>query len=387
MCINEANDFDDFAIVARRRYASVIVARSRWTHGLASSTEGHYAADMVDEHLSIGPTGTTYYGQTLEQHLLEMQRRAPSATGDFTGLFQQISLAAKIISSQVSKAGLANILGLTGDVNVQGEEVQKLDIFANNTIVRCVQQGGHVCVMGSEEVEHPIQVPPQYPKGKYVLQFDPLDGSGNIDINASIGTIFSVHHRTSAGEGPGTLGDCLQPGRDIVAAGYVIYGSSNMFVYSTGEGVHGFTLDPAIGEFFLSHERLRIPERGDTYSVNEGNYHKWNAGVRGWVDWVKGREDAPHRLRYIGAMVADFHRTLLCGGIFAYPGDAKNPQGKLRLLYEASPLAFVCEAAGGAASNGTSRILDIVPEKLHQRTPLYIGSPDDVSDAIKRIAM
>ncbi len=343
---------------------------------------------MRSEHLSIGPAGPTFYGQTLEQHLLERQRRASGATGDFTGLFQQISLASKIIGSQVSKAGLANILGLTGQVNVQGEEVQKLDVFANETIVRCVQQGGHVCVMGSEEVEEPIPVPPQYPTGKYVLQFDPLDGSGNIDINASIGTIFSVHRRRTAGSGPGTLEDCLQPGRDIVAAGYVIYGSSNMFVYSTGDGAHGFTLDPAIGEYFLSHENLKIPERGRTYSVNEGNYHKWSPGVQRWVDWVKTPQTdrAAYKLRYIGAMVADFHRTLLTGGIFAYPPDTKNAQGKLRLLYEAAPLAFVCEAAGGAASDGSRRILDIEPTQLHQRTPLYIGSRADVEDAVGVIA-
>jgi len=341
---------------------------------------------MVDEHLSVGPTAT-FHGQTLEQHLLSMQRKTQGATGDFTGLFQQISLAAKIIASQVSKAGLANILGLTGETNVQGEEVQKLDIFANNVLVRCVQQGGHVCVMGSEEIEDPIVVPPQYPKGKYVLQFDPLDGSGNIDINASIGTIFSVHHRKTPGNGPGSLEDCLQPGKDIVAAGYVIYGSSNMFVYSAGQGVHGFTFDPGVGEFFLSHENIRIPKRGNTYSVNEGNYHKWSDPVRRWVDWVKKPEGErkAYKLRYIGAMVADVHRTLLRGGIFAYPSDAKNASGKLRLLYEASPLAFVCEHAGGAASDGHRRILEIQPEELHQRTPLYIGSEDDVADAVRMV--
>ena len=343
---------------------------------------------MVDEHLSVGPSGPIYHGTTLEQHLIARQRQTEGATGDFTGLFSQLSLAAKIISSQVSKAGLANVLGLTGEVNVQGEEVQKLDIFANTTIVNCVQQGGHVCVMGSEEIAEPIPVPIQYPKGKYVLQFDPLDGSGNIDINASIGTIFSVHKRKTAGIGPGTIEDCLQPGRDIVAAGYVIYGSSNMFVYTAGDGVHGFTFDPAIGEFFLSHENLKIPSRGDTYSVNEGNYEKWDEGVQRWVDWVK-RSDGDHkayRLRYIGAMVADFHRTLLRGGIFAYPADNKNHSGKLRLLYEASPLGFVCEQAGGAASDGTRRILDIEPTELHQRTPLYIGSRRDVEDATRRVA-
>lgn len=351
--------------------------------GLGDDLTHTAAAMAISDHLSVGPTGPSYHGLTLEQHLLSMQRQTTGATGDFTGLFQQISLAAKIIASQVSKAGLAGVLGLTGDVNVQGEDVQKLDIFANNTLVQCVAPGGHVCVMGSEEVEHPIPVPPQFPKGKYVLQFDPLDGSGNIDINASIGTIFSVHKRKTEGNGPGTLEDCLQPGKDIVAAGYVIYGSSNMFVYSAGAGVHGFTLDPAIGEFFLSHENLKIPEQGSTYSINEGNYHKWPEGIQQWVDWVKKpeAEKKAYRLRYIGAMVADFHRTLLTGGIFAYPQDHKNTQGKLRLLYEASPLAFVVEQAGGAASDGKQRILDIEPTELHQRTPLFIGSKKDVADA------
>lgn len=327
-------------------------------------------------------------GTTLERHILDRQRRTPEATGDFTGLFHQIALAAKIIASRVSKAGLADVLGLTGEVNVQGEEVQKLDVFANRTLVHCIEAGGHVCVMGSEEEEHPIHIPPQFPKGKYVLQFDPLDGSGNIDINASIGTIFSIHRRKTPGNGPGTLEDLLQPGRDIVAAGYVIYGSSNMLVYSIGDSVDGFTLDPAIGEFFLSHPNIRIPHRGNTYSVNEGNYEKWAKPVQRWADAVKRPAEgrSAYGLRYIGAMVADFHRTLLRGGIFAYPGDKKNENGKLRLLYEASPLAFVAEAAGGRASNGTSRILDIEPTKLHQRTPLFIGSKDDVAEAERILA-
>lgn len=283
------------------------------------------------------------------------------------------------------------MVGLTGETNVQGEEVKKLDVFANEVLVRCVQQGGTVCVMGSEEVADPIAIPMKYPKGKYVLQFDPLDGSGNIDINASIGTIFSIHRRVSTGPGAGGLRDCLQPGRDIVAAGYVIYGSSNMFVYSSGLGVHGFTFDPAIGEFFLSHENMKIPARGDTYSVNEGNYHKWSDGVRAWVDWIKKPEGdrKAYRLRYIGAMVADLHRTLLRGGIFAYPADAKNTSGKLRLLYEASPFAFLVEEAGGVAVDGSSleggRILDIEPTELHQRTPLFIGSREDVADALHAI--
>ena len=334
---------------------------------------------------SVGPAGPGFPGQTLERHIFDRGRNHPGSTGDFNGLFQQISLAAKIIASKVAKAGLANVLGLTGNTNVQGEEVQKLDIFANNTIVSCVSGGGYVCVMGSEENADPIYVSPDKAIGKYVLQFDPLDGSGNIDINASIGTIFSIHKRTSAGDGPGTLSDCLQKGSDIVAAGYVIYGSSTMFVYSTGDGVHGFTFDPAIGEFFLSHENIRIPASGTTYSVNEGNYHRWTTEMKAWVDWAKSDADGrqAYGLRYIGAFVADFHRTLLRGGVFAYPADNKNAQGKLRLLYEASPLAFICQAAGGAASDGARDILDIEPTSLHQRTPLFIGSKNDVADVLK----
>jgi len=276
------------------------------------------------------------------------------------------------------------ILGRTGVTNVQGEQVQKLDEFANTVIVQTVEAGGHVCVMGSEEVEDPITIPKEYPQGKYVLQFDPLDGSGNIDINASIGTIFSIHRRVTP-PGQGSMKDLLQKGSEIVAAGYVIYGSSNMLVYSTGEQVDGFTYDPGVGEFFLSHPRIRIPQRGGIYSINEGNYHNWSEGTKRWVDWIKtpAEDKKAYRLRYIGAMVADIHRTLLRGGIFVYPHDVKNEKGKLRLLYEASPMAFIVEAAGGAASDGKSRILDIQPTSLHQRTPVFIGSPDDVADALR----
>ncbi len=338
----------------------------------------------MSRDVSIGPVPESPIGTTLERHLLDRQRRMPEATGDFTGLFQQIMLAAKIIASRVSKAGLSGILGRTGTTNIQGEQVMKLDEFANRTIVQTVEAGGHVCVMGSEEVEDPITIPNEYPQGKYVLQFDPLDGSGNIDINASIGTIFSIHRRVTE-PGQGTMQDLLQKGRDIVAAGYVIYGSSNMLVYSTGDQVDGFTYDPGVGEFFLSHPKIQIPERGNIYSINEGNYHNWSEGTQKWVDWIKtpSENKKAYRLRYIGAMVADLHRTLLRGGIFAYPPDIKNKKGKLRLLYEASPMAFLVEAAGGAASDGQTPILDIQPTELHQRTPVFMGSPADVEDALR----
>ena len=339
---------------------------------------------MTTNH-SVGPSGPDELGWTLDRHILERQRRIAGASGDFTGLFQAIALAGRVIASKVAKAGLADVLGATGAVNVQGETVQKLDELADRILVRCVEAGGHVCVMASEEQESTIPVPPQYPQGKYVLMFDPLDGSSNIDVNISIGTIFSIHRRVTPG-GPGSAEDCLQAGHKQVAAGYIIYGSSTMLVYTTGDGVHGFTLDPLVGEFFLSHENIRIPPRGKTYSINEGNRSVWTPGVREWVDTLKSEKapgGKPYGLRYVGTLVADFHRTLLRGGVFAYPGDQKSPEGKLRLLYECAPLAFIAEAAGGAASTGTQRVLEIEPKALHQRVPLFIGSKDDVADAEK----
>jgi fructose-1,6-bisphosphatase I len=323
-------------------------------------------------------------GTTLERHILERQRQTPGATGDFTGLFQQIALAGKLINSRVRQAGLAGMLGLTGQTNVQGEQVQKLDEFANTVMVRSCEAGGHLCLMASEEEDDVIKIPEQFPTGKYVLMFDPLDGSSNIDVGVTIGTIFSIHRRVTMGRS-GQLADCLQRGSTQVAAGYIVYGSSTMLVYTTGDGVHGFTYDPSAGEFFLSHENIRIPAKGSTYSVNEGNYSRWPDGLRAWVDWLKSEDKAtgrPYGARYVGSLVADFHRTLLKGGVFAYPADAKSPQGKLRLLYEASPLAFIAEAAGGLASDGNQRVLDIEPRELHERTPLFIGSREDVETAL-----
>jgi fructose-1,6-bisphosphatase I len=335
----------------------------------------------------IDPGKPDITGWTLERHILEEQRQHPDATGEFTRLFQQLALAGKIIASRVNQAGLAGVLGVTGEVNVQGERVQKLDVFANQALIHALEAGGQVCLMASEEVDDPIPIPTDYPRGKYVLMFDPLDGSSNIDVNISIGTIFGVHKRISAGDDP-SLSDCLQPGYKQVAAGYIIYGSSTMFVYTTGSRVHGFTLDPSVGEFFLSHPNLQIPERGAIYSINEGNEAKWSEGVRNWVRWLKTPDKTngrPYSSRYIGTLVADFHRTLLKGGIFAYPADAKNPHGKLRLLYEAAPVAMLARAAGGDASTGTQPILDVVPTELHQRVPLYIGSKLDVADAVRMI--
>ncbi len=342
---------------------------------------------MVEELASWGPPGAVIPGLTLERHIFDRQQRVPGASGELTRLLQQIQLAAKIIASRVHRAGLAGMLGLTGEVNVQGEQVQKLDAFADTVIRRTLEGSGQLCVMASEEVEGPIPIPEPYPTGKYVLVYDPLDGSGNIDINATIGTIFGIYRRRSE-HGEGSLEDLLQPGRDLVASGYVIYGSSVMLVYTTGDRVHGFTYDPSVGEFFLSHEDVRIPARGAVYSVNEGNRGRWSGEVRRWAESLKGDRTPlgrPYSLRYIGAMVADFHRTLLRGGVFAYPADSKSPHGKLRLLYEAAPLAFVVEAAGGAATDGTRRILDLTPDRLHQRTPLWIGSVHDVAFAVEQM--
>ncbi|MCC6874820.1 MAG: class 1 fructose-bisphosphatase [Sandaracinaceae bacterium] len=337
---------------------------------------------------SWGPPPEEQLGWTLDRHILERQRKITSATGDFTGLFQSIALAGRMIASRVHKAGLSDVLGRVGETNVQGEDVQKLDVIANKILIRCVEAGGHVCVMASEENEDIIPIPDRFHKGKYVLMFDPLDGSSNIDVSMSIGTIFSVHRRVTA-SGPGTSQDCLQPGSKQIAAGYILYGSSTMLVYTTGDGVHGFTLDPLVGEFFLSHENIRIPSRGNLYSVNEGNSSKWTQGLRDWTAWLKSDQapgGKPYGSRYIGTLVADFHRTLIKGGIFAYPGDVKNPKGKLRLLYECAPMALIAEAAGGAAITGHGRVLEVQPQTLHDRVPLFVGSKDDVADVQRFLA-
>jgi fructose-1,6-bisphosphatase I len=312
---------------------------------------------------------------TIESFIIEQERLHPEATGELTNLLYDVALAAKVISSYVRRAGLAAVLGRAGAVNVQGEDQQKLDVLANEVMKQVIQKTGRVCVTASEEDEHPVPVTLEHYPGKYVLLFDPLDGSANIDVNASIGTIFSIHRRVTPEGTPGTLQDCLQVGRTQVAAGYVIYGSSTILVYASGYGgAHGFTLDPRIGEFLLSHPSIMTPASGVYYSVNESNYDRWSAGYREAVRVFKSRKNA----RYIGSLVADFHRNLIAGGIFMYPADTKSPKGKLRLLYEAAPLAFIAQAAGGAATDGEQPILDIEPTELHQRTPLVIGSLDDV---------
>jgi len=328
---------------------------------------------------------------TLTQFILAQERHHPKATGDFTGLLNAVALAGKIIGREVNKAGLANILGLTGRTNVQGEEVQKLDEFAHAAMVGALGSSGLICIMGSEEEAAPIAVPEGVRCGPYVALFDPLDGSSNIDVGAPIGTIFSLHRRVTHA-GHGGLEDLLQPGAAQVAAGYVIYGSSTMFVYTTGQGVHGFTLDPSLGEFLLSHEDIRLPDIARTYSINEGRTSTWAPEVRRWVEWLKtpdGGTGRPYGARYIGSLVADVHRGLLRGGVFAYPSDRRDPsrpRAKLRLLYEAAPLAWIVEQAGGAATDGARRILDLRPAALHERTALFIGNRDEVERAGRFLA-
>ncbi len=317
-------------------------------------------------------------GMTLTRFLLEEQRRYPNSRGNFTALFSDLAVAAKIISREVDRAGLVNILGATGDKNVHGEEVQKLDEFANETIIRTMERGGYLAGMASEEEEDIIRIDPAC-RGDYLLLFDPLDGSSNIDVNISVGTIFSVL-RLDGPRAETAPGDFLKCGARQAAAGYVLYGSSTMFVYTTGFGVHGFTLDPGVGEFLLSHENIRMPDKGRIYSINEGNSRRWTEATSRYIARLKANEK-DCSARYVGSLVADFHRNLLKGGIFLYPADKKSTNGKLRLLYEANPLAFVAEQAGGRASNGETRILDITPSELHQRTPLIIGSRLDVLEA------
>lgn len=321
---------------------------------------------------------------TLERHIVEEERKSPEATGVLSTILSSLTLAAKVISREVNKAGIVDILGGTGHTNVQGERVQKLDLYAEDVIYRAMDHTGALCCMVSEESEDILPIPEEFPKGKYVLIFDPLDGSSNIDVNVSIGTIFSIHKKITDGE-DGTVEDCLQAGCRQVAAGYVLYGSSTMLVYTSGRGAHGFTLDPSIGVFLLSHPNLVIPEPPSrTYSVNEAYYPRWSPGQQKLMQHFKGLDGeatVAYSSRYIGSFVADFHRTLLKGGIFMYPADSKSPHGKLRLLYEAAPMAMICEQAGGRASDGRARILDLDPDDIHQRTPLYIGSSDIVGMA------
>ena len=305
---------------------------------------------------------------TVQQHILQQQADISEASGTFSWLLSGITLATKMIEAKIRAAGLTDVLGAYGKENVQGEQQQKLDVYANQALLHCLGLRDSVAALVSEEDEEPVTFDRSVESGKYVIIFDPLDGSSNIDVNVNVGTIFSVHKRLPHGELSASI---LQTGTRQVAAGYVVYGPSTVLVYTTGHGVHGFTLDPAIGAFVLSHENMKMPEKGPYYSVNEANAETWPAGYGAYLKELRGNG---YSSRYIGSLVADFHRTLLKGGVFLYPPTKKQPGGKLRLLYEANPLAFLAEQAGGKASSGTGRILDVQPVGIHQRTPFMVGS-------------
>ena len=322
-------------------------------------------------------------GITVTEHILAMQKEKPEATGAFTALLAELTVAAKIIAQKVDKANLTEDLGFVGTGSADQEHFQRLLEFANATIINRVSHIGHLYCMASKKETDVIPIPPKYSKGEYILVFDALGGLTNIDVHITVGTIFSILKRQSVGE-MGLMTDVLQPGHQQVAAGYFMYGSSTMMIYTTGSGVHGFTLEPRIGEFLLSHEDIRMPEKGKTYAINEGNYYFWDENVQNLVEYFKTpdiKTDRPCALRYTGSFVADFHRNLLKGGIHMYPADSREPMkphGKLMLMCEVNPLAFVVEQAGGAASTGHERILDVEPKHLHQRIPVFIGSAADV---------
>ena len=324
---------------------------------------------------------------TLNEFIMDRQADFPFATGELSRILNDIAVASKIVSRDVRKAGLVDhILGAHGNTNVQGEEQQKLDVVADEQFIKAFEYGGEVCGIASEENDDFVAFSSESAKnGKYVVLFDPLDGSSNIDVNVSIGTIFSIYRRISDVGTEATLDDMLQPGSEQVAAGYVLYGSSTMLVYTTGRGVNGFTLDPSIGEFCLSHPDMRMPETGRLYAMNEGNINICEEGLRDYVAYCQSFENdkgAPYSGRYIGSLVADFHRNMIKGGIYIYPDTTTSPEGKLRLLYECNPLAFIAEQAGGLASTGRKRIMDVKPTRLHQRVPFYIGSKQMVEKAL-----
>ncbi|AVI50419.1 class 1 fructose-bisphosphatase [Pukyongia salina] len=322
--------------------------------------------------------------QTLGEFIIENQEEFKYSSGELSRLINSIRLAAKVVNHEVNKAGLVDILGAAGETNVQGESQQKLDVYANEAFIKTLTNREIVCGIASEEEDHFITIKGrnQNNDNKYVVLIDPLDGSSNIDVNVSVGTIFSIYRRVTPSGTPVTLEDFLQPGNKQVAAGYIIYGTSTMIVYTTGHGVNGFTLNPAIGTYYHSHPNMQFPEDGTIYSVNEGNYVHFPQGVKDYIKYCQREEgDRPYTSRYIGSLVSDFHRNMIKGGIYIYPNTAKNPDGKLRLLYECNPMAFIAEQAGGLASNGFTRILDIQPTELHQRVPFICGSRNMVLKA------
>jgi fructose-1,6-bisphosphatase I len=324
---------------------------------------------------------------TLDEFTIQQLRNIPHATGELSSLLRDLGLAAKRVNVEVNKAGLVDILGDAGSINVQGEDVKKLDVFANNQFTGALQHGISCAGIASEELDDYVAFDDEVSKNsKYVCLFDPLDGSGNIDVNVSIGTIFCVYRRVSAKGNIVTSDDFLQKGRKMVAAGYIVYGSSTMLVYATRRGVNGFTLDPSIGEFCLSHPGIKCPPDGKIYSVNHGNFFQYEVGVRNYINQCQKKTKAnggPYTQRYIGSMVADVHRNLIKGGIFMYPGTLEKPKGKLRLLYECNPFAFIAEVADGKATNGKQPILDVQPESLHERSPLFIGSKNMMEELEK----
>ena len=324
---------------------------------------------------------------TLGEYIIEKQHDFPEASGELTSLLGAIRLASKIVNREINKAGIADIIGATGVENIQGETQQKLDLYANDVFKSALEARGEVCGVASEEEDDFVSFDSDRGiNSKYVVLMDPLDGSTNIDVNVSVGTIFSIYKRISKVGTPVTIDDFLQPGIKQVAAGYVIYGSSTMLVYTTGNGVHGFTCDPSLGVFYLSHENMQTPKTGNCYSINEGNYLKFPLGVKKYIKWcqeIEPEDNRPYTSRYIGSLVADFHRNLLKGGIFIYPSTAQAPNGKLRLLYESNPIAFLAEQSGGRATDGFQRIMEINPTELHQRVPFFCGSTDMVKDAEK----
>jgi len=323
--------------------------------------------------------------KTLIEFINEEQIHFSGATGEFSRLLNDIGIAAKIVNREINKAGLGDILGYEGTQNIQGEDQKKLDVYANEEFIKALRNGGQCCAIASEENDELITFDNKMSNnGNYVVAMDPLDGSSNIEVNVSIGTIFSIYKRRSKPAQPGTEEDLLQPGTELAAAGYVIYGSSTMLIYSTGKGVNGFTLDPSVGLFILSHPDMKIPDGGSIYSINEANYIYFPEGVKEYVRYCQEddpKTNRPYTTRYIGSLVADFHRNLIRGGIYLYPGTKKNTNGKLRLLYECIPVAFLAQQAGGKATDGFRRIMDIKPEHLHQRSPLFIGSKHMVEKA------
>jgi fructose-1,6-bisphosphatase I len=322
--------------------------------------------------------------QTLGEFIIENQSSFKYSSGELSSLLNSIRLAAKIVNHDVNKAGLVDIIGAAGDVNIQGEDQQKLDVYANDKFIQTLIKRNIVCGIASEEEDSFITVNSQDEnyQNKYVVLIDPLDGSSNIDVNVSVGTIFSIYRRVTPVGTPVNLEDFLQKGSKQVAAGYIIYGTSTMLVYTTGAGVNGFTLNPAIGSFYLSHPNMKFPEDGHIYSVNEGNYLQFPQGIKNYIKYCQKEEgDRPYTSRYIGSLVSDFHRNMIKGGIYMYPQSSKNPNGKLRLLYECNPMAFLAEQANGKASDGFNRILDIQPTALHERTPFICGSKNMVEKA------